>query len=108
MKAEFTLKRGDTLLAQCVHRDSNGNPVNLTLAGISIDSVVKSENGFHRYNLTVTLNPDQLANPGAYEIRGDTTTWQVGDNLSWDIRYSQGGNSFSTRTIIFGLSESIS
>lgn len=108
MKAEFTLKQGDTLLARCIHRDALGNPVNLTLAGISIASSVRSENGFHVYPLTVTLDPNQVANPGVYHVQGNTASWQLGISLAWDIRYSQAGNSFSTRTIYFELSKAIS
>lgn len=108
MSPEFTLKVGDTLLARCVHRDDNGTPINLTAAGITITSAVRKSVGFQTYPVTVTPDPDQIANPGVYICSADTSNWLPDNLMNWDVRYNQGSNSFSTRTIIFALQERIS
>lgn len=107
MRPQFELKRGDTLTADCVHRDDAGAPIDLT--GMTINSSVQSMDGSKSYPLNVTINPDQVAHKGEYAIEGDTSTWEPGYSLKWDIRYVQSDNtSFSTNTIFFTLNEAIS
>lgn len=104
--ADITLKVSDTLIADCVYKDANGNPVNLTAAGITIKSAVSFADGQGREELEVTL-ADQATKPGQYRIRGDSSNWPAGQKLRWDVRYFRGGDSFSTRTVNIQMLEKI-
>lgn len=95
------MKRGDTLLANCVHKDSDGNPVNLATAGIEITSAVIDGAGA-RHDVGVTIK-DQGVTPGGFVVESDSADWTPGTECQWDIRYAQNGRSFSTRTIRFAL-----
>lgn len=104
--ADITLKVGDTLIADCIYRDANGNPVNLDAAGITIKSAVSFADGIGKADLEVAL-ADQAATPGHYRIRGDTRQWPAGQHVRWDVRYFRGQDSFSTRTVHIQMLEKI-
>lgn len=96
---DITLKVGDTLIADCVYRDANGNPVNLDTAGITIKSAVVYPAGGNITRVDLEVIPaNQATNPGEYRIRGDTKGWPAGA-VKWDVRYTRGADSFSSRTI---------
>lgn len=104
---EVRLKVGDTLIADCIYRDANGDPVDLTTAGIAIASKVRSADGLSTYDLTITLK-DQAATLGGFRIRGDTTGWAPG-RLAWDIRYTTAaGDSISSETVCIDLQAAVS
>jgi hypothetical protein len=106
-----TIKRkvGDTLQCTGTYKDENGNPVNLTNAGIGVESSLLSPDGEKRVALTVVVNPDQVTNPGKYTVTGDLTDLEPGKGWRWDIRYTDATDfSFSSDTILIDLSERIS
>ncbi len=92
MADQITLKQGDTLIANCVYKNALGVPVNLTTAGITVESGVRSQDGGEIYPLALTLG-NQAAAPGTYELRGETSDWEIGRCLAWDIRYWKDGAS---------------
>lgn len=104
--ADVVLKQGDTLVAECAYRDAADIPVNLTTAGITIDSAVMKADGTGRIDLDVVIDADQVLNPGEFRIEEDTSAWPTG-NLLWDIRYYQNGRSFSSRTMTLVLNERV-
>jgi hypothetical protein len=105
--ADITLKVGDTLIADCTYHDANGVPVNLDTAGITINSAVSFADGIGKAVLEVTP-ADQAIKPGQYRIRGDSRQWPAGQRIRWDVRYTRGQDSFSTRTIYIQMLERIS
>lgn len=105
--ADITLKVGDTLIADCTYHDANGVPVNLDTAGITINSAVSFADGIGKAVLEVTP-ADQAIKPGQYRIRGDSRQWPAGQRVRWDVRYTRGQDSFSTRTIYIQMLERIS
>lgn len=110
MAEKISLKPGDTFLAHCTYKDSNGVPVNLITAQIDIESAVLSQDGTTRWPLVVTLR-DQALHPGEYYLRSETDAWVIGKHL-WDIRFSvphETGDistSTETKTIYFGVNVS--
>lgn len=103
---DVVIKRGDTLIADCTYKDANGSPVNLDTAGITIESCVRSADGAALHRLEF-IKQDQATRPGEYRLRGDSSTWERGDELAWDIRYWRGGDTFSSRTIKLRVIEGI-
>jgi hypothetical protein len=103
--ADINVKAGDTLLANCVYVDAEGQPVNLDELSLTVESAVLGPDGLQRYDLTVTVH-DQAVTPGAYTVEGSTAGWPAG-RYSWDIRYSTGGRSFSTRTVKLNILEPV-
>lgn len=102
---DLTLKRGDTLLADCTYRDAIGDPVNLDTAGITVKSAVRSPDGRAFFDLEYAPK-NQVTNPGEFTLRGDSSNWINGE-WAWDIRYIRGEDSFSSRTIRVKLLESV-
>lgn len=97
-----TLNFGDTLKATGVYRDANGDPVNLDSAGIAVSASIRNPDGTAEYVLEVTTDPDQVANPGKFTVRGQTADFAAANTLgswTWLIRYTQGEDVFSTERI---------
>jgi hypothetical protein len=102
------LKVGDTLDCTATYKDDAGNPVNLTLAGITVTSKLLSPDGETHVELTVVPNADQVANPGQFTVAGPTDTLEPGKGWRWDIRYTSAtGDSFSSDTVLIDLGERI-
>lgn len=102
------MKVGDSLDCVGTYKDGAGTPVNLTVAGLTVTSAVLSSEGDERFELTVTPDPDQVANPGRFTILGDSSSWTPGKGLRWDVRYTDAaGRSVSTDTVIIDLSQAI-
>lgn len=85
--ADVKLRVGDDLIVDGLYKDENGDPVDLTVAGITITSAVLAQDESTRYELTVTP-ADQTTNPGEYTITGDTSEWTPGRALKWNVRYT--------------------
>lgn len=101
------LKIGDTIDCTGTHRDSDGNPIDLTAAGITVNSSVRQDDGTV-HSLAVEIL-DQAAHPGEFRITGETGQWSPGKCNLWDIRYTNAdGHSYSTDTIQIRLAEKIS
>ena len=106
MADKIALKPGDTFLAHCTYKDALGAPVNITTAGIAIESSVVSQDGQTEWPLIFTLR-NQALFPGEYFLRAATEDWPIGNHL-WDIRFGvshetgQISTSTETRTIYFG------
>ena len=104
--ADITIKRGDTLIADCTYRNAAGVPVNLTTAGITVKSQARSEDGMSRSDLEV-IYQNQVTRPGEFRLRADTKEWTAGAKLTWDIRYFRGADTFASRTLTVALVEPI-
>lgn len=97
-----SINLGDTIKASCVYRDSNGDPVNLTAAGITVTSAIRNPDGTKEFDLEVTPAADQVANAGQFLIRGQSAEFasrQTAGTWTWLIRYTQGEDVFSTERI---------
>lgn len=104
------LKVGDTFEVLGTYKDDSGDAVDLLAAGIEVASSVASADGLEIYALTVTVDPNQVANTGKFHITGNTAAWQPGKGLQWDVRYTRtaDGYSFSSDSNIINLGPRIS
>ncbi len=100
------IKPGDTFMADGVFRDLDGNAVAIPNDMITTSAVRRTISG-ETHALTVTPDPDQVANPGVYVVSGPTTDWLPGQYL-WDVRFTEaGGTSSSTDTVKIIVGEKI-
>lgn len=100
------MKVGDTIKATGLHKDINGDPVDLLAAGITITSGVLSPDGLTRHELTVTIDPDQVTNKGKFSILGQSADWSPGKGYRWDTRYTDSSDySWSDDTQLIDLGE---
>lgn len=96
-QTDLVIKVGDTLIADCTYKDAAGVPVDLDAGGITVTSAVLFPDN-KRQELTVVVK-DQALFPGEYRITGDTSDWRANAIVKWDVRYSRGGISVSTKTV---------
>lgn len=80
--------RGDTFFATATYKDSLGAPVNLTLAGITVEAFARNPEGTAEVALTVVVAANQVIDTGKFTITSDTATWtDDGSNgLTWNVR----------------------
>ena len=81
--------RGGTFHADGVYRDAAGDPVNLTLAGITIEAFARDPDGLIEIEIPVTIDPDQVTNPGVFVLHTASTADWVSDRVgacSWNVR----------------------
>lgn len=102
------LKRGSTWRVSGVLRDSNGALVDLT--GWAIASKLRTPMGVEVASLTCTVDPDQVAHRGEFEVYASdvaTSTWPLGP-ARWDIRLEDAGGDVShTKTVPVVIEEAI-
>lgn len=97
-----TINLGDTLKTRGTYRDAAGDPVNFDSAGITIESTIRNPDGTAEFDLEVTIDPDQAANPGEFTIRGHSADFASPETIgswTWLIRYIQGDDVFSAERI---------
>ena len=95
--------RGDTFYASGVYKDSAGDPVNLTLAATTVAASARDPNGLVSIDLVVTPDPNQISNPGAFTVVGETVDW-VSDSpvgAHWNVRlhYTSSLGRFSSAAV---------
>jgi hypothetical protein len=101
-------KRGDTFSATCTYKQNN---VAVAITTQSIASQVRAESGKLVSNLLVTINPDQITNPGKFTLTlatpTDTRNWPAPENVYCDIQVTDNGTVVSTSTFIIPVAVDI-
>ena len=102
--------RGDTFRADAVYRDTDGIPVDLDAAGITVTAVARDPDATTTVELDVVQAPDQAATPGEFSVTGDTAAWvTTADSrlAGWRVRfsYTSAEGRFSSDVLIVDLVE---
>lgn len=99
---KLTLKRGDTLVRRCLHRDAEQEPINLT--NYTIRSQIRTVDGALIGELGIT-KLDQSTHTGQFDLTANATAtknWPVGLHQC-DIQYTNAGITQSTMTFKFEI-----
>jgi hypothetical protein len=94
--ALYSTKVGDTFYAECTFEGSDGAPVILDDAQISVASSLLSPDESRRIDLAVEPL-DQAQYPGRYNLRIETADFDPG-YWTWDIRYRDANGDFTSAT----------
>lgn len=97
--ATFRMKRGTTFVIEGRY-GAKGRFVSLT--GLTMTAQVSFFCGSDPIDLTVTPDPDQVANPGKFTIEGDTADWPTGCGEA-DIRFVSGSDVFYSESFHFHI-----
>jgi hypothetical protein len=97
MAQEITHYQGDTFIADGTYTDANGDPVDLNVGGIVVESYIRDRNGVKK-TIPVTIG----GTIGQYHLESATDDWPLG-RVTWHIRYVQGTIKRSTEPVIINV-----